>query len=147
MAQQNKTRLYVLIGLAILSAIFFILVIIPNSPLIPANTCMDTEKAEKMYASSNIKERNTYIEKRNSHCKELFKYAEKPKDTYERLDNCNMVDSVLDASKHYMDLHKDNKAEVRSELKFLNQNIKKYNYCPQYVEVVNYLDTAIKELK
>ena len=147
MAQQNKTRLYVLIGLTIVSAIFLILTLIPNSPFISTNNCMDTDKAAKMYSSANIKEKNKFIEDRNKQCKELFQYAEKPKDTYEQLDTCSMVDSVIDASKHYMELHKDNKAEVRAELRFLKKNITRYDYCPQYAEVVDYLNKTEKELK
>ena len=147
MQQKNNTRLYTLIALTIMSAIFFILTIIPNSPFVNTNNaCMDNEKAQKMYASNDINERTKYIEKRNSQCRELVKYV-KPESTYEKLDACNMVDSVMDASKHYMDLHKTEKNTVRRELLFLAENVKKYNYCPQYNEVANYINNAYKNVK
>jgi len=147
MAQKNQTRLYTLIILTIISGLFFILTIIPNSPLVSHNDCMDKAKAEQMYKSANIKEKTEFIEKRNSQCKEMLKYAEEPKDTYAQIDTCNMVDSVMDASKHYMALHKDNKALIRSELKYLAANIKKYNYCPQYNDVANYINTEYKQAR
>ena len=147
MSQKNNTRLYTLIVLTIISAIFFILTIIPNSPIVSNNNaCMDNEKALKMYASADINEKTKYIEKRNSQCKELIKYV-KPESTYEKLDACNMVDSVMDASKHYMDLHKNEKSAVRSELMFLAKNVKKYNYCPQYNEVANYINAEYKNVR
>lgn len=140
MGKTNKTRLYILIGLTIISAAIFILTIIPNSPFVGNNLCMDKEKAEKMYASTDINAKNKFIEKRNTQCKELFKYAEKPKNTYEQLDTCNMVDAAIDASNHYIELHKNDKRAVSEEVRYLKQNIKKYNYCPQYEDVIKELN-------
>lgn len=140
MGKTNKTRLYILIGLTILSAAIFILAVIPNSPFIGNNICMDNEKAEKMYTSTDIKAKNKFIEKRNTDCKELLKYSEKPKNTFDQLDTCNMIDSVIDASNHYNELHKNNKFAVNKEIHYLKKNIKKYNYCPQYEDVVKELD-------
>lgn len=140
MAKTNKTRLYILIGLTIASAIFLVLAIIPNSPLVGNNICMDTEKAAKMYASTDLKAKTKYIEKRNNQCKDLLRYAQKPKDTFEQLDNCNMLDSVIDASNHYVELHKNNSKLANEELRYLKFHIKNYKYCPQYEEVVKGLN-------
>lgn len=144
MDKTNKTRFYILVGLTIVSALFLVLTLIPNSPFVKSNDCMNTEKAVKMYASSDLSARAKYIETRNTQCKELLKYAQKPKDTYEQLDNCNMVDSVLDASRHYIEFHKKDSKLVNDELRFLKANIKNYNYCPQYEDVVKELNKPLR---
>ena len=144
MNKTNKTRFYILIGLTIISGLFLVLTLIPNSPFVKSNDCMNIEKAAKMYASKDLTARAKFIEDRNNQCKELLQYAQKPKDTFEQLDNCNMVDSVLDASKHYMELHKRDSKLVNDELRFLRANIKKYNYCPQYEDVVKELNKTRK---
>lgn len=147
MGKINKTRTLVLGVMAVIALIVFILAVIPNSPFISSNACMNNEKAKTMYASKDVAQRNKYIEKRNEQCKEMLKYVQDPKTAFEEIDTCNMVDSVMDASKHYMDLHKNNKSDVRSELKFLANNIKRFNYCPQYNDVVNFIDKSYKEVK
>lgn len=139
-AQPNKTRLYVLIVLTILSALFLILTLIPNSPLVTSNDCMDTAKAKKMYDSSNIKAKNKYIEARHSQCKTLLKYAPKPKNTYEQLDSCYMVDSVMDAYRHYSELHKRNSNMIKDEARFILKYLPTYSYCPQYEDVTKELE-------
>ncbi len=140
--KNSNTRLGVLIVLTILSAVFFVLTIIPNSPFIKTNICMENEKAEQMYKSKNETAKNNFIEKRNEDCKTLLKYAKEPKTTFEKIDTCNMVDSVVDASNHYIELHVKNKHLVKDELKYLAKNVKKYNYCPQYNSVVEEINKA-----
>ena len=76
----------------------------------------------------------------------MIKYV-KPENTYEKIEACNMVDSVMDASKHFMALHKNEKNTVRNELMFLAENVKKYNYCPQYGDVANYINAEYKNIK
>ena len=143
----KKTRLMVLIVLAILSAIFFVLTIIPNSPFIPTNSCTDNAKAEKTYASKNPVVKKKFIERRNEDCKLMLKYAKEPVTLYDKIDTCNMVDSVVDASNHYTAIHMNDKGLVKRELKYLRKNLKKYDYCPQYKEVVEAIDKAEEKVK
>ena len=133
--------------MTILSAIFFVLTIIPNSPFIKSNICMDNEKAEKMYTSSNITAKNKFIETRNNDCKELLKYAKEPTTAAEYIDICNMVDSVIDSTNHYIDLHKGNKRLIRDELNYISENVRKYNFCPQYQDVVKELNETREKHK
>ena len=147
MAEKKNTRLITLIILTIISAIFFIITIIPNSPIVSHNDCMNKQKAEKMYASKDLNAKNEFIDERNDQCKEMLKYAEKPKDTFSEIDTCNMVDSVMDASKQYIGLHKSDKTAVRNELLFLANNLKKYNYCPQYNDVATYINTEYNKVR
>lgn len=146
MDNKNK-RLAILIVLVILSSIFFVLTIIPNSPFISTNSCTDNERAEKMYASKNIAAKNKFIEKRNADCKTMLKYAKTPVTLYEKIDTCNMVDSVVDASNHYTAIHMNDKGLVKSELKYLRKNIKPYDFCPQYNDVIKALDEAQKKVQ
>ena len=145
MQNSKPTRLYILIGLAVLSGLFFIFAIIPNSPLQTPNVCMDNQKAKAQYSSTNIQERNKFIEKRKNECNDLIKYAEKPVSVYDKIDSCNMVDSVMDASYHYMDLHKSEPSKVREEIRFLSKYLGQYNYCPQYPDVVKELKTRMSK--
>ena len=92
--------------------------------------------AKAKYADSNFAERRKFAVRRNDACKELLKYAEKPKTAYDKIDGCIMVDSVLDASNHYMDIHKNDKSKIREEVRFITKYITDYNYCPQYNDVV-----------
>ena len=88
---------------------------------------MENEKAEQMYDSKNDSAKKDFIEKRNEDCKTLLKYAKEPVTTFDKIDTCNMVDSVVDASNHYIKLHNKDKLLVKNELNYLSKNIKKYN--------------------
>ncbi len=139
MQNTNKTRLTILVILTILSAGFFVSTIIPNSPFIEPNYCFDTEKAKAMYASSDINAKNKFIEKRNNQCKSLLKGAQKPKDVYEQLDNCALLDSAIDASNHYIAMKKGNASAIKSQIEDIEKVVDAFSYCPQYGDVVNAL--------
>ena len=141
--KNSNLRLIILIVLTIASGIFFILTVIPSSPFVNKNICMENDKAAKIMASSDVKTKTAFIEKRNNDCKSLLKYAQQPKSIYDRIDTCNMVDSVIEASNSYMGLHKGNNALINGELDYLTKNVAKYSYCPQYQDVVK----ALKEAK
>ena len=145
--ENSKLRIIVLSGLVVMSAIFFVLTIIPDSPFIKKNVCMENEKAAKIEASADAKAKAKYIEKRNEDCKTLLKYAKKPETTYDKIDTCNMVDSVVAASNSYIKLHKDDKRTINEELNYLTKNITKYSFCPQYKEVVQSLIEAKKQVQ
>ena len=146
--KNSSIRIVVLLIMVVISAIFFVLTVIPNSPFINTNICMENEKAAKMYASANSVAKNKFIEKRNDDCKDILKFAKEPVTAAEQIDTCNMVDSVIDASNHYIELHSDNKRLINNELNYISKNIMKYSFCPQYKEVVDGLNkTREKHVK
>ena len=139
MQKSNNTRLTILTILTILSAGLFVLTIIPNSPFIEQNYCMDTEKAKTMSASTDINAKNKFIEKRNNQCKDLLKGAQKPKDVYQQLDNCALLDSAVDASNQYIALKQGNSSAIKAQINDMEKVVDAFSYCPQYGDVVKAL--------
>ncbi len=58
-----------------------------------------------------------------------------------------MIDSVIDASKHYIELHQGDKDLIHKEVVYLADNIKKYTFCPQYEDVAKYLNATEKSVR
>lgn len=130
----NITRLYILIGLTIAATIFCILSLIPNSPFVEQNICMDTEKASAEYAKKDIVARKKFIIKRNEHCKLIMQNLKEPQTVYEQLDACAFLDSAIDAAEHYYEIN-GNKHEILSEIKLYEKHLENVNYCPQIGEI------------
>lgn len=134
MQKRKNIRLIILSILAVLSALLYFAVANPMSPL--ANVCEDVEYAKEQYANKNIKKRNKFIVLRNKHCKVLLSERKNAKGIYDRLENCSILDYAVDASDRYIDLVKSkNPSAVQNNIKFFEENLDNFNYCPQYGDV------------
>lgn len=134
MHKKKNTRLIVLIVFAVLAAIFYIAVSNPLSPI--ANFCEDIDYAKEQYANTNVRKKNKFIAERNKHCMVLLSERKNVKNVYAKLENCTILDYAVDASDRFIELNKTkNTVAVRNNLKFFNENIDNFNYCPQYADV------------
>lgn len=134
MQKKKNTRVIVLAVLTVLSAIFYFVVSNPLSPL--ANVCEDVDYAKEQYANKNVKQRNKFIVLRNNHCKVLLSERKDSKDIYKKIENCSILDYAVEASDKFIDLKKEkDPSAVKDNIKFFEETLESYNYCPQYGDV------------
>lgn len=144
MQKKSNTRVIILSILAVLSGIFYFVVANPISPL--ANVCEDVDYAKEQYANKDVKKRNKFIVERNNHCKILLSERKSAKNIYKQIENCTILDYAVEASDKYIDLNKSkNLKAVRSNIKFFEDTLDSYNYCPQYGDVAKKFNTLKAE--
>ena len=140
----NNKRVIILSVLAVLSGIFYF--IVANTILPFANVCEDVDYAKQQYANKDVKKRNKFIVERNNHCKVLLSERKSSKGLYNQLENCAILDYALEASDKYIALNKQKSLKsVRSNIKFFEDNIESYNYCPQYGDVAKKINSLKEE--